>query len=263
MDETKRAIDKIFQSSKELDIMLGRAHTRLGTLGALSAEVEQDLSAYRNLCSTTASPKSSSPTVTQDKVDLPAPELHRSDLRPDSTLSLFIRHLGDIANYERALHRSSELTPQGSHQSIPPKPSREVYSKVALVTRMVEHLFLSPSNPSPSSNELAERTSDPSGTARASSSLSTLHLPEPLIPPTRRCSTAPIPSLPPPPGLPIPSHLKPNLAVPRSRSWESLKAKAKEILFKGKGKEKEEVDLMEEYVDLEVPDFWEEQEWED
>ena len=39
--------------------------------------------------------------------------------------------------------------------------------------------------------------------------------------------------------------------------------KAKEILFKGKGKEKEEVDPMEEYVDLEVPDFWEEQEWED
>ncbi|CAE6498968.1 unnamed protein product [Rhizoctonia solani] len=93
LDETKLAIDKILNASSDLEVLLGRAHTRLGTLAFLTAglPVERDLSTGPNPiisvpCLANSMNKSFVPQV--NEAFLPAPELRSSGIQLDSPFSL-------------------------------------------------------------------------------------------------------------------------------------------------------------------------------
>ncbi|KDN35249.1 hypothetical protein RSAG8_11734, partial [Rhizoctonia solani AG-8 WAC10335] len=91
LDETKLAIDKILNASSDLEVLLGRAHTRLGTLAFLTAGLERDLSTGPNPiisvpCLANSMNKSFVPQV--NEASLPAPELRSSGIQLDSPFSL-------------------------------------------------------------------------------------------------------------------------------------------------------------------------------
>ncbi|CAE7167901.1 unnamed protein product [Rhizoctonia solani] len=279
LDEVKRAIDRIFNSSRELETLLGRTHMRLGTLEVLTGGLEQDLLRSRNLSmflSTLQSyEKNNGSEQLQSKVDAQPSELHPSDCMKGSPLSNLIDHLWWIASYERVPHPASTAALACPSVLLPPsrllpKPSEETYQKMGLIARLADHLFPSPLNHSPSpeqerapchSTEPRQSRSDPPAPSPATSSLSSLGLPlnNPFRPPTPKCK------MPPPPGLPTiplynqpgPSSRKPKstLASP-SRSLESLKLKAKELIAK--------VKALKEDSPKDSPHYWEHPEdWEE
>ncbi|EUC60790.1 hypothetical protein RSOL_365320, partial [Rhizoctonia solani AG-3 Rhs1AP] len=198
-------------------------------------------------------PEASLPSMSLDGATLPSLSPRPITFQAGSPLSRLLDHIYGILSYEES-QRPPSLSPASSLSRPlllpPPKPSEEIYLKVAAVNQLIDLLFPSRSNICPSLTRPDDLTSAPLEANPRTPSLSIPHQPDQCLLPIREYSMCRA-SL-----IPLPTRKFP---------------KAMELQTKSKGKEpeakeeesEEELEKLPDLEDLETPEYWEEQEWED